>query len=266
KLRHQLPERALGALPVKRDRAWMPRHRRLSERRFACPERRGECPGDEGSGETQADESRLGRSSCRQSRSSHRSAPIVDGTSGNPLVTRWSPVLGSIRMEFRVLGPVEVRDGDHELPLGGQLQRALLALLLTRANEVVPTDRLIDVLWSGSPPRAARNVIQGHVSDLRKLLGRGVIVTHRSGYAIVVEPERLDLHRFERLLEEGSGALADGRPVEAAGKLREGLALWRGQALADVADEPELRLEVGRLEELRLVALERRVDADLALG
>jgi DNA-binding SARP family transcriptional activator len=169
-------------------------------------------------------------------------------------------------MDYRVLGPLEVFNRDRELPLGSPRQRALLAVLVTHANEVVSSDLLVDVLWSGNPPPTAANVVQGHVSDLRKALGRTAIATRTPGYALVVDVEAIDLRRFERLVDEGSRALGDGRPAEAADCLRAGLALWRGRALADVADEPLLRAEAGRLEELRLLALERRVEADLAVG
>src|SRR6188472_1258529 len=118
-------------------------------------------------------------------------------------------------MDFRVLGPLEVRDGGRVLSLGGPRRRALLAVLLTRPNEVVSTDRLADVVWNGEPPSAAANVLQGHVSDLRKLLGRDVIATRGGGYELVVEPERIDLRCFERLVADGSRALTDGRPADA---------------------------------------------------
>src|SRR5262245_30352672 len=168
-------------------------------------------------------------------------------------------------MEYRVLGPLEVYENGREIPLGPARRRVLLAVLLTRANEVVSTDRLADILWAGSPPPAAANVVQGHISDLRKELGRDAIVTRAGGDAIVVESEEIDLRRFERLLEEGSRELESGRAAEAGDCLREALALWRGAALADIADEPSLHPEVARLQELRLVALERRIETDLAL-
>jgi DNA-binding SARP family transcriptional activator len=158
-------------------------------------------------------------------------------------------------LEFRILGPVEVLADDRPIPLGGARQRALLAILLTRANEVVSTDRLIDELWGETPPRTALNTLQYYVSQLRKLLGADRIVTQPPGYIIRVGTDELDLARFERLLEEGGG-----EPV------REALALWRGPALADFAYEEFAQAEAARLDELRLAALERRIDADLALG
>lgn len=166
-------------------------------------------------------------------------------------------------MEFRILGPLEVVEEGSPLALGGARQRALLALLLTRANEVVSTDRLIDELWGGRAPKTAANALQYHVSRLRKLLGGAhAIVTKEPGYLIQVGPDGLDLLRFERLVEEGQRS----SPEAAAKLLREALALWRGPALADVAHESFAQAEILRLEELRLVGLERRIDADLALG
>jgi DNA-binding SARP family transcriptional activator len=165
-------------------------------------------------------------------------------------------------VEFRILGPLEVVQG-RPLALGGARQRALLALLLTRANEVVSTDRLIDELWGERPPKAADNALQYHVSRLRKLLAPSeTIVTKEPGYLIRVGPDDLDLLRFERLVEEGQRS----SPEAAARLLRQALALWRGPALADVAHESFAQPEILRLEELRLVALERRIDADLALS
>jgi DNA-binding SARP family transcriptional activator len=158
-------------------------------------------------------------------------------------------------LEFRILGPVEVLEDEEPIPLGGPRQRALLAILLTRANEVVSTDRLIYELWGEASPRTALNTLQYYVSQLRKLLGANRIVTQPPGYAIRVEPDELDLARFERLLEEGGGERA-----------REALALWRGPALADFAYEEFAQTEAARLEELRLAALEQRIDADLALA
>jgi DNA-binding SARP family transcriptional activator len=158
-------------------------------------------------------------------------------------------------MEFRILGPLEAVDGDNTLPLGGERQRALLALLLTRPNSVVSTDRLVDELWGDHPPKAALNTIQYYVSQLRKTLGADRIVTRPPGYLIRIEPEELDLARFERLSEEGT--------VES---LHAALELWRGPALADLADESFARDEASRLEELRLVVQERRIEADLESG
>jgi DNA-binding SARP family transcriptional activator len=168
-----------------------------------------------------------------------------------------------MRVEFRILGPLEVVDGDRPITLGGARVRALLVLLLTYANEVVSTDRLIDELWGAEPPRSAANALQYHVSRLRKLLAvEGLIETREPGYVIRVDAGQLDLLRFEQLVARAEGAA----PEDAARILREALDLWRGPALADLAHESFAQAEIRRLEELRLAALERRIDADLALG
>jgi DNA-binding SARP family transcriptional activator len=166
-------------------------------------------------------------------------------------------------VEFRILGPLEVVERDRLLPLGGSRQRALLALLLTRANEIVSADRLIDELWPSGPPQNAANALQYHVSHLRKALGRSnAIATEPPGYVIRVGPNELDLLRFERLVDEAEHAL----PEAARRLLGEAVALWRGPPLADVAQESFAQAEIVRLEELRLRALELRIEADLAVG
>jgi DNA-binding SARP family transcriptional activator len=164
-------------------------------------------------------------------------------------------------MEFRILGPVEVREGDRVLKLGGAKQRAVLALLLLHANEVVSRDRLIDELWSESPPETAPTALQVHVSQLRKALGRDLILTQPPGYLIRVGDGELDLDRFERLVASARGE----EPGKAARLLREALALWRGLPLAEL-DLSLAPAERTRLEEQRLAALEQRIDADLGLG
>jgi DNA-binding SARP family transcriptional activator len=169
-------------------------------------------------------------------------------------------------MEFGILGPLEVRDGATELALGAPKQRAVLALLLLHANQVVPTDRLIDQLWGDQAPDTVKVALQGYVSNLRKALGAGTIVTRAPGYAIELEPERFDLHRFESLLSQARAAAAAGDPAGAAAGFREALGLWRGSALVDFAYEEFAQAPIARLEELRLTALEDRIEADLALG
>jgi DNA-binding SARP family transcriptional activator len=165
-------------------------------------------------------------------------------------------------MEFRILGPLEVVEDGRPIALGGPKQRALLALLLLTPNRPVSVDRLVDVLWSGEPPTAS-NALQYHVSRLRKTLGDGAaIVTQEPGYLIHVDPDQLDLLRFERLVMEAEGVDAD----RAARLLGDALDLWRGDPLADLADDVLSQAEVQRLAAARLAALERRVDADLTLG
>ncbi len=166
-------------------------------------------------------------------------------------------------MEFRILGPLEVVDRGRAVALGGSRQRTVLALLLTRANEVVSADRLIDELWGAQPPKTAANALQFHVSQLRKALAPSeAIVTQEPGYVIRVGPNEFDLLRFLRLADDAQHA----PPDVAAKLLHEALALWRGPALADLAHEPFAQAEILRLEELRVGALERRIEADLALG
>lgn len=169
-------------------------------------------------------------------------------------------------MEYRVLGPLEVRDGDRSLPLAGPKQRALLALLLVNANRVLSRDRLIDELWGEHPPETAVQSLQVYVSRLRKLLPTGTLLTRPPGYLLEIDAGQLDLRRFERLLAEGHEALAAGDAERAASVLREALELWRGPALAEFAFEPFAQAEIGRLEDLRVSAVEERVEADLALG
>ena len=165
-------------------------------------------------------------------------------------------------MDYRILGPLEVVDGDRTLTLGGPKQRSLLALLLLRANEVVATETLIDRLWDERPPSTAAKVVQVQVWRLRRALGAEALVTRPPGYLLQVGAEEYDLARFEQLVGDARGA----SPAVAAGKLREALALWRGTPLADLAHEDFATAEVARLEELRVIALEQRVEADLALG
>jgi DNA-binding SARP family transcriptional activator len=152
------------------------------------------------------------------------------------------------------------------LTLGGPKQRALLALLLLRTNDVVAREALIDSLWGSEPPRSAVQSLQVYVHGLRQVLGADRIETRGSGYRLPVEERELDVARFERLLEHGSRALAAGRPADAADDLRAALALWRGSALADLGGEPVAGTEAPRLEDRRLTAHELLNDAQLALG
>lgn len=169
-------------------------------------------------------------------------------------------------VEFRVLGPLEVvRDGSP-VAIGGPRQRALLALLLARAGRVVSRDTLVDELWEDDPPSSAVNVLQTYVSHLRKALPSRRLATRPPGYVLEVEVGELDLHRFERLAEEGARALADGDAETARERLAAALDLWRGPPLGNVTESAFARAEAARLEELRLAALGDRIEADLALG
>jgi DNA-binding SARP family transcriptional activator len=161
-----------------------------------------------------------------------------------------------------LLGTLEVRTGEGPVSLGRTKQRALLALLALNANRVVARDRLIDGLWGESPPPTAAKSVQVSVSRLRKLLPAGTLVTRPPGYVLEVEPDAVDLLRFERLVAEARAA----EPARASTLLREALELWRGPPLAEFPDEPFARVEARRLEDVRLAALEDRLEADLALG
>ena len=142
-------------------------------------------------------------------------------------------------------------------------RRSLLALLLLKAGEVVSTDRLVEELWAGKPPKAALGSLQNLVSDLRKALGRDTVKTRAPGYVLDVDPECIDLHRFERLVAQ---AAEGGDAERRSALLHEALALWRGDPLADLAFEPFAHVEIARLEELRTVAREELVAAELELG
>jgi WD40 repeat protein/DNA-binding SARP family transcriptional activator len=187
-------------------------------------------------------------------------------------------------MDYRILGPLEVSDDGRRVGLGGDKQRALLAILLLHANEVVSSDRLIDDLWRESPPPSAVRTLQAYVSRLRKALGangaasvapggngsagsaNGALLTRGHGYLLRVAPGDLDLDRFGELVDQGRAALAGGEPGEAARSLREALGLWRGPPLADFAYEPFAQAAIAQLEELQLGAVEERIEADLAVG
>jgi predicted ATPase/DNA-binding SARP family transcriptional activator len=177
-------------------------------------------------------------------------------------------------LEFRILGPLEASRGGRSLLPRGPGQQALLASLLLNANHVVPRSQLVDDLWGEDPPESAAKMVQMYVSELRKLLepeapaGEAwhLLQTRAPGYMLQIEPDQLDAHRFARLTDAGRRALDDGRPSEAVALLDEALALWRGPPLADVADRPFAQAEAARLEELRLAAVEDRIEAELALG
>ena len=173
---------------------------------------------------------------------------------------------GDGKLEFRLLGSLEARVDDRSIALGGMRQRGLLALLLLRPNEVVSRDRLIDELWRDHAPETAANALAALVARLRRVLPADVLVTRSGGYEAQVEPETVDVYRFERLLEDGSRALAAGDAAGAAEHLHAALSLWRGRPLADFTYEPFAEPTILRLEELRLGALENRIDADLTLG
>ena len=177
-------------------------------------------------------------------------------------------------MDYRILGPLRVIDADRPIPLSGAKQRALLAMLLLEANHVVSSDRLIDRLWGDEPPETATTALQVYISRLRTALepdrspgdAGTIIITQPPGYILRAGPDELDLARFERLTAEAEAARLDGDPRRAAELLREALDLWDGTALADLAFETFAQAEIARLEALRLVAIEDRIDAELELG
>jgi len=176
-------------------------------------------------------------------------------------------------VDFLLLGPLEARRRQRTLRLGSIKHRMLLAKLLLHPNQVVSTDELIDTVWGEEPPPTVRQSLQNHVAALRKAIEPGsaplprMLVTRDPGYLLEVDPEQLDLHRFQRLVGQGRRALAEGDAAKAASVLTRALSLWRGPVLADVtaaadAAWPEL---VG-VDELRVAAVETRIEADLALG
>ncbi len=176
-------------------------------------------------------------------------------------------------MEIRVLGPLEVALDGGTVALPGRKVRVLLAALVVHRGEVVSTDRLYDVLWGPQPPASAVNTLQTYVAQLRKALEperragepSQLLVTREPGYLLALDADDVDATRFERLCRAGHAALRDA-PADAATTLRSALSLWRGEPFADVTYEPFAQAEIVRLTELRLTALEDRVDADLALG
>ena len=169
-------------------------------------------------------------------------------------------------MEFRILGPLEVWDGGSEVSLGGPKPRALLAALLLSPNEVVSADRLIDDVWGEDSLERGAAALRVNVSRLRKALPPDVLATRSPGYVLRVEPDELDLHRFERLVEEGRSLRARGFAADASERLREALSLWRGAPLADFTYETFAQTAIARLEEIRLAAVELRIESDVALG
>ncbi|GAB3951674.1 BTAD domain-containing putative transcriptional regulator [Micromonospora vulcania] len=172
-------------------------------------------------------------------------------------------------MRFRILGPTQVLLADgREIPLGGPRLRALLALLLLDAGRIISAERLIDGLYGERPPRGAANALQSQVSRLRQVLPaeHSPVEFHPAGYRLAVDPGAVDAYRFERLAEAGRRLLADGDWPRASATLREALELWRGPALADVLDVAGVPAQAARLDELRLAAVEDRIEAELALG
>jgi predicted ATPase/DNA-binding SARP family transcriptional activator len=172
-----------------------------------------------------------------------------------------------LRVEIRVLGPLELVGDDGPIPLGAPKQRQLLAALALDHGRVCSADLLLDALWGSTPPASAAKLLQVYVSQLRKTLPQPALVrTQAAGYVLDLPDGALDTVRFGRLLAEGQIALRDGNPTLAASLLRRALTLWRGPAYGELAYETFLRHEAKRLDELRLAADEDRIEAELALG
>jgi DNA-binding SARP family transcriptional activator len=172
-------------------------------------------------------------------------------------------------MYFKILGPLEVEDRGRPVRIGGTKQRALLASLALRANEVVSRDRLIDELWGERAPDGSSHRLEEHISRLRKVLhrnGEAPLLTRPGGYVLRLSCETLDVAQFERLDDKGREALRRRRPDEAATLLRRALALWRGRPLEDVAMDRVSWSEVDRLEQRRIVTYEQLIEAELARG
>jgi DNA-binding SARP family transcriptional activator len=167
-----------------------------------------------------------------------------------------------VTLELRILGPLEVSDETGHVALGGPKQRGLLAILVLQAGHVVPTERLIDLLWGEEAPKTATASLQNAVGRLRRALGADVLVTHAPGYVLKVEPDQIDARRFERALSDARRLPAEER----RDRLQAALDLWRGPALAEFAFDDFAQSEIRRLEELRLIVLGERIDADLELG
>src|SRR5215469_3467550 len=177
------------------------------------------------------------------------------------------PTAGGIQFEIRLLGPVRAVRLGGEIALGGPQKRAVLALLVLEAGRVVPAGRLVEELWRDDPPQGAATTLRSYISRLRATLGTDAVLDGRGGgYMIIVKPDDVDACRFEQLVGAGQSALREGRAAVAAGRFAGALRLWRGRALADVCDVEALALESARLEELRLAAVEGRIEADIALG
>jgi len=170
-------------------------------------------------------------------------------------------------LEVRLLGPVGATRCGREIALGGPKQRAVLALLLLEKGRAVPTERLVEDVWRGEPPSGAAKTLRSYVSRLRGLLEPEVQVAARGGgYVLTVDSGRVDIDQFERLAAAGHAALGNADPAAATSRFAEALELWQGRALADVCDIDALALESARLDELRLTAIEGRIEADIELG
>src|SRR5215472_7143815 len=173
-------------------------------------------------------------------------------------------------MQFGVLGPLEVRSDNGLLTIKGVKERRLLGLLLSRADSAVPVDAIIEALWGSDPPPSAVKSVQVHVVRVRKMLATdgadGLISRHGIGYMLRARRDQVDTLQFADLVGRAREAAADGAPDVAALVLRSALALWRGLPYADFQDTWFGTTQAAHLGEMRLTAVEVRIDADLALG
>ncbi|TDD70660.1 hypothetical protein E1262_08340 [Jiangella aurantiaca] len=176
-----------------------------------------------------------------------------------------TPTKWGVPVEYRALGPLSALRNGAELVLGGPRQRLVLAVLLTHAGETVSQDALIDAVWAGAPPEGARSSLHVYISTLRKELGSEQITRRGDGYRVDVTAESFDVLAFEHFTAEGR-RLLPADPVAARSALARALGLWRGAAYGDLGSTPALVPEVARITELRLTAVEYRIDADLATG
>jgi DNA-binding SARP family transcriptional activator len=167
-----------------------------------------------------------------------------------------------VTFDFRILGPLEVEGPAGSVAVGGLRQRALLAVLLLNSGRVVGTDRLVDQVWGESAPKTATTSLHNAISRLRRELGPDVLATQAPGYVLRIKPEQVDANRFESQLRAARRAAPEAR----CDLIESALRLWRGPALAEFTFEPFAGPEIRRLEELRVVALEERIEADLELG
>src|SRR5262245_2574073 len=197
-------------------------------------------------------------------RIAHHAARMTHANVSGPWVSHRQGGRYRSTVRFQFLGPLVVSGDDGPIAIGGPKQRLVLAHLLLQANTTVPTDRLTDAIWGETPPETARATLQTYVSRLRGLLGSERIDSQPPGYRFNAVPEELDIFRFETLLKEArEDALGPKASLDA---FDEALELWRGPALADLADEPSLSGEIVRLDELRLQATEEKIALELGLG
>ena len=235
-----------------------------SEGRLHGPRRARRARGGPGR-DRRGDGSARGREGEPASRHGRRRSPSCFARSGSRVVPRTFGCYGRT-VDYRILGPLALVEDERDLAPAGAKQQALLGIFLLHPGETLSRDRLIDELWGARPPETAGNTLQVYVSQLRKLLPAGALVTRLPGYALEVDPDALDASRFERLARGGRDALARGDSAGASTALERALALWRGPVLAGVSFEGAAAGEAARLEELRISAAEDRIDAELALG